>query len=154
MTKKKNPADLKKVGRPTDYKPEYCEKIIELGRLGMSKAQMAREFDVARMTLENWAAENPKFLDALTRARDLALAQWEDRGDQGLELQGFNAGLYAKIMSSRFPGDYSDHKKVELTGKDGAPLNSGGVFVIGGTMTPEEWEAAAKAQQAQITSGT
>lgn len=38
----------------------------------------------------------------------------------------------------------------ELTGKDGAPLD-GGVLVIGPVMSPEEWDAAAKEQQASLT---
>ena len=117
-------------GRPTDYRPEYCDQIIALGKRGMSKAQMAREFNVTRDTLDNWAKAHPEFLASFTHARDLSLAQWEDRGETGLGLAGFNGNLYAKIMAARFPGDYSDHKKVEVTGKDGAPLQAPTIIIV------------------------
>ncbi len=53
-------------GRPTDYRPEYCERVIELGRLGMSVVEMAADIGVARNTLEQlWPAANPEFLQAL-----------------------------------------------------------------------------------------
>lgn len=83
---------------------------------------MARDLDVARMTLDNWAGEHKDFLDAITRARDLALAFMEEKWLNGLDMAGFNSSLYAKLMSGMFPGDYSEHKKVEVTGKDGLPL--------------------------------
>ena len=56
------------MARPTDYQPSYCEDVIALGKQGKSKAQMAAHFDVSRQTIDNWAAANPEFLEALTRA--------------------------------------------------------------------------------------
>ncbi len=52
----------------------------------------------------------------------------------------------AKILGMDAP------EKKELTGKDGQPL-SGGTFVLPAVMTPEEWEAKAAEQQAQLTKG-
>lgn len=121
-TPRKKPEDKRKTGRPTDYRKEYCERLIEMGNLGYTKAMMARDLGVARMTLDNWASDHPEFLDAITRARDLALAFMEEKGLNGLDMAGFNSSLYAKLMSGMFPGDYSEHKKVEVTGKDGLPL--------------------------------
>lgn len=121
-TPRKKPEDKRKTGRPTDYRKEYCERLIEMGNLGYTKAMMARDLGVARMTLDNWASDHPEFLDALTRARDLSLAFMEEKGLAGLDMAGFNSSLYAKLMSGMFPGDYSEHKKVEVTGKDGLPL--------------------------------
>ncbi len=121
-TPRKKPEDKRKTGRPTDYRKEYCERLIEMGNLGYTKAMMARDLGVARMTLDNWASDHPEFLDALTRARDLSLAFMEEKGLAGLDMAGFNSSLYAKLMAGMFPGDYSEHKKVEVTGKDGQPL--------------------------------
>ena len=50
-------------GRPTDYRPEYCERVIELGRLGMSVVEMAADIGVARNKqnpadkVEQWPVE-------------------------------------------------------------------------------------------------
>jgi hypothetical protein len=103
---------MKQMGRPTDYDPGYCERAIELGRAGKSKAQIAADLDVARQTLDNWGAAHPEFLDALTRARDLAQAWWEDRGQHGLERPGFNASLWSKQVSCRFREDYTEKSEV------------------------------------------
>lgn len=120
--RKRKPNGKLDTGRPTDYRPEYCERVIEMGNLGFTKAMMARDLGVARNTLDNWMNDNPEFLSAFTRARDLSLAFMEEKGLNGLDMAGFNSSLYAKLMSCMFPGDYSEHKKVEVTGKDGLPL--------------------------------
>ena len=52
-------------GRPTDYKPEYCKRVIAMGKRGKSPAQMASALGVARQTIDNWGEKHPKFLDAL-----------------------------------------------------------------------------------------
>jgi hypothetical protein len=41
----------------------------------------------------------------------------------------------------------------EMTGPDGQPLNMGGVFVVPGVCSVEEWEAAAAKQQEDLVSG-
>ncbi|QIC52902.1 putative terminase small subunit [Brucella phage EF4] len=64
-------------GRPTLYRPEYCETVIELGKQGDSLAQMAAHFDVSRQTIENWASDHPEFLAALSRAKVHCQAWWE-----------------------------------------------------------------------------
>lgn len=111
------------MARPTDYRAEYCERVIELGREGKSHAQMAAAIGVARQTLYNWAAEHPAFLDAITYARDLSQAWWEEQAQSGIHLgSGFNASLWAKSMSARFPDDYTDRQRRELTGAGGGPI--------------------------------
>lgn len=99
-------------GRPTDYLPEYCERVVELGRAGKSHAQIAADLDVARMTLYRWAEAVPEFSDAITRARDLAQAWFEDKGQTGLDTSGFNASLWAKQVSCRFRDDYTDKQQI------------------------------------------
>ncbi len=110
------------IGRPTDYLPEYCERVVELGRQGKSQAQIAADLDVCRNTLKNWAAAHPEFLTAITRARDLSLAWWEDKAQNGLETSGFNASLWSRSMAARFPDDYTERKQTELTGRGGGPV--------------------------------
>lgn len=109
-------------GRPTDYRPEYCEQVIELGRQGKSPAQIAAALDVARATLGNWAEAHPEFLAALTRAYDLSQAWFEDKGQEGLGVQGFNANLWSKQVSARFRADYTETRKQEISGPDGGPV--------------------------------
>lgn len=117
MTEEKRP-----VGRPSEYRAEYCERVIELGRLGKSPSQIAAALDVARDSLYNWAETYPEFLAAFTRANHLAQAWFEDMGQQGLTTPGFNANLWSKQVSARFREDYTETQRREHTGKDGGAV--------------------------------
>lgn len=104
-------------GRPSGYRPEHCDLILKLGTEGKSKAQMARSLGVARQTLDNWAEAHTEFLDALTRARDLSLAWWEEQLEQGIWSKEFNATAYAFAMKNRFPDDYRDKHEHKVDAK-------------------------------------
>ena len=110
-------------GRPSLYKPEFCETVIDLGKQGYSKARMAAHFDVAKQTIDQWAKDYPEFSDALSQARTHAQAHWEERGYGGLENKNFNTPLYLGSMKSMFRDDYMDRTATEITGKDGDAID-------------------------------
>lgn len=110
------------VGRPTLYDPAHCDRVIELGKQGKSKVAIAVALGVVRQTLDDWCAVHPEFLGALTRAREESQAWWEEQGRIGLATPGFSASLWGKNVSCRFPDDWTDKSKQEITGKDGAAL--------------------------------
>jgi len=125
-TRRKRP-----VGRPTLYTLEMCDVVIALGMGdpedgysggGHSIAQMARHIGVAVDTMYEWKEKHPEFSEALSRAVNLSEAWWEDKAHAGINVQGFNGGLWKIVMSARFPKTYREPAKIELTGKDGAPL--------------------------------
>jgi hypothetical protein len=99
------------VGRPSLYRPEYCERVIQLGRDGCSPAEIASELDVDRMTLKNWADENPEFFAALTRAKTHEQAWWEKAGKSGMIADKFNAQVWTKSVSARFRDDYCEKRE-------------------------------------------
>lgn len=93
-------------GRPTKYTKTACTQIIECGRQGMCLAEMADELDVARATLFNWAEEHPEFLDAFTRAQELAESYWAKQLRTGLQKapSEFQGPANLKYMAQRFKG--------------------------------------------------
>jgi hypothetical protein len=103
-------------GRPTAYLPEYCERVIALGKEGKSKAQMAAEFDVARSTIDQWAEDYPEFSEAINRAMAHCQAWWEAKGQYGMETPGFNAAVWKKSVEARFREDYTERSEQKLTG--------------------------------------
>ncbi|KAB7765392.1 hypothetical protein [Xanthomonas sp. LMG 12461] len=109
-------------GRPTDYRPEYCQKVIELGKQGKSIVQMACELDVVKSTLYVWEETYPEFSDAFTRARQWSQYWWESQGQCGLTADKFNASLWSRSMAARFPDDYQERKGVELSAPGGGPI--------------------------------
>ena len=121
---KRNP-----VGRPTDYDPSYCEKVIELGAKGKSFEQMASQLSVSYRTLCNWRDTHEEFFHALREAQALECAWWEDMAQSYLveskEGEKLNTGLWSRSMAARFPKKYSEKVRQEITGADGAPLLKG-----------------------------
>lgn len=110
------------MSRPTLYLPEYCDQVIELGKQGKSVTQMACALDVHKDTLYEWAKVHEEFSDALTRAKQWSQNWWEDKGQGGLDTSGFNASLWSRSMAARFPDDYTERQKREVTGADGGPV--------------------------------
>lgn len=126
------------MARPTDYLPEYCDVVVELGKAGKSVTQMACALDVAKSTLYLWEQTYPEFSDALTRARQWSQDWWESKGQGGLDTSGFNSSLWSRSMAARFPEDYTERQKRELTGRDGGP-----VAIAAGDLTDEQLAAIA-----------
>ncbi len=104
------------MARPTDYKPEYCDHVIEWGAAGKSVTWMAASLDVSRDTIYEWVKVHAEFSDAITRAKAKAQAKWEDMGEMGCTMPGFNGSVWAKSMAARFPEEWRDNKAIELSG--------------------------------------
>lgn len=106
-------------GRPTLYRKKHCQTVIDLGRQGYSKVMMADYLDVSRDTMNEWAKHHIEFSDALTRAYEYAQAWHERLAAEGLRqpTSEFNAALFGKIMSARFPDDYREKRDIEHSGK-------------------------------------
>lgn len=123
------------MARPTKYLPEFCDTVVELGALGKSKAQMAAALGCDRASIDRWCDEHEEFCSAIARARDLAMAWWEDQGQQGMwqspEGEKLNPQLWSRSMAARFPDDYRESNKVELTGKNGGPMQASVIIATG-----------------------
>jgi hypothetical protein len=86
---------------------------------------MDADFDVARTTLETyWTAAHPEFHEAFARARELSQAWWERQGRENLGSERFQAALYSRSMSARFPADWRESKQLEHSGPGGQPIRS------------------------------
>lgn len=103
-------------GRPTDYRPEFCERVVEWGTIGKSKAWMAAKLGVCKRTIHLWEQRYPDFLSALDRAKALEQMWWEDSGQDGMTGDKFNGQVWGRSMAARFPDDWRESKAVDLTG--------------------------------------
>jgi transcriptional regulator with XRE-family HTH domain len=115
-------AEPRPVGRPSEYDPAFCERVIALGKEGKSRAEIASALDCSRTTLASWERNHPEFLNALQRANDESLAWWEKKARLGIDKgSAFNSTLWAKSVSGRFPAE-PYRERVQLTGKDDGPI--------------------------------
>lgn len=71
-------------GRPTDYKPEYCKKLIAHMTKGLSFESFAASIDSCKQTLYGWVDKFPEFLDAKRKGESKSLEWWEKAGQEGL----------------------------------------------------------------------
>ena len=114
-----------KTGRPTTYDPTLCAQIAEMGKLGLSRWQIGSRLGIAPSNLKNWEAVHEEFRTALEIARQDALDYYESLAQNHMiENPGgpkLNTGLWSRSMAARFPAEYRENSKVEVTGKnDGA----------------------------------
>lgn len=117
------------VGRPSKYDPSYCDKVIELGKLGKSFEQMASMIGVGITSFKRWRDEHEEFRTALEDAQGFAQTWWEDMGQSYLveskDTEKLNTGLWSRSMAARFPNNYSDRVKQEISGPNGTALKGG-----------------------------
>ena len=109
-------------GRPTKYRTEFCERVIEMGKQGYSKNEMACELGVTKVTLLEWAKEKDDFSYAFTRAQEESQTWWERQGRTNLETPGFQSSMWGRNMGARFPDEWREASKQEVSGPGGTPL--------------------------------
>jgi orotate phosphoribosyltransferase-like protein len=93
------------IGCPTDYRPEFCAKVVKLMRRGCSIEELAYELEVSKQTIYNWKAKYPEFFDAITLGTDFAEGKWQKIGRTNLKTKEFNNAMYQMQMRNRFGWD-------------------------------------------------
>ena len=90
-------------GRPTKYRPEYCEKIIKAMSKGLSKAAASAECGFSHDSLYRWEKKYPEFSDAIKEGEHQCMLFWEKAGIQGMmgKIKGFNATSWIFNMKNR-----------------------------------------------------
>jgi len=126
MTTKTSSKNGKFLGRPSTYNPAYCAQVIELGKQGLSKHQICAQLGFGVHNMYVWETEHEDFCRALEESRNNALKYWEDLAlNHIIENPGgprLNTGLWSRSMAARFPREYRENSKVEVTGKDGGAI--------------------------------
>jgi hypothetical protein len=108
-----------KVGRPTKYKEEYCNKLIEHMAEGYSFDSFAGIVEVHIDTLYEWAKVHKEFSDAKHIGTAKSMAWWEKIGRMGMvnEIPFFNDRIWRLNMINRFRTQWSDGTKNENNDK-------------------------------------
>jgi hypothetical protein len=69
----------KKVGRPTDYRPEFCARVVACMAQGYSLTAFAGEIGHHKAAVYRWLEQFPEFSEAVERGRAARLKAWEKR---------------------------------------------------------------------------
>lgn len=109
-------------GRPSKFHDGMCEIVIDLGKQGAGRAEMACELGISRETWTDWLnPESPRykvgFSDAVKVALEFSQAWWEKQGRlKTFDDKDFNATSYIFQMKNRFKDDWADRQVNEQTG--------------------------------------
>lgn len=109
-------------GRPTKYKPEYCQLLLEHCEKGLSFEAFAGVVRVCVDTLLEWANKHPEFSLAKKEASALSRLFWERLGIRiaAGQLKNANAAVYIFNMKNRFK--WRDRWNDEDGDTEGEPL--------------------------------
>ena len=91
------------VGRPSKYRPEYCEMLVQHMSMGMTFTSFAGhpEIRVCRDTLYEWEKVHPEFSDA--RKRGIAASEhfFLEAGFSSMfDKQNFNTTIWYMMMKN------------------------------------------------------
>jgi hypothetical protein len=67
-------------GRPTTYRPEYCDMLIEHMKQGFSFRSFGSKVAAGRATLYQWVDANAEFADAAQKGREACSTYYENLG--------------------------------------------------------------------------
>lgn len=99
-------------GRPTDYRPEYCQAVVEFMAEGYTATAFAGEIGVSRDTIYAWASKHHEFSDALRMGQAKSLRWWEERlRSNGMERIGSDSAI---IFALKNIGRHDWRDKVEI----------------------------------------
>lgn len=135
----------RKVGRPTDYKPEYVEQVFKLCLLRATDKEVADLFGVCEATVNTWKTEHPEFLDSMSAGREKADAEianslyWRAKGysHPDTHVSNYQGEVTLTPLMKHYPPDtaaaslwlrnrqparWRDKIDHEMYGKDGGPF--------------------------------
>ncbi|QDP48212.1 MAG: hypothetical protein Unbinned6437contig1000_66 [Prokaryotic dsDNA virus sp.] len=107
-------------GRPSDYKPEYCNAVIEHMKEGASLTSFAASINCARSTINVWMEANPEFSEAVKAGKAQCAAWWEGIGRKNAVEGGGNATLVIFGLKNMAGDDWREKQEIDHTSSDGS----------------------------------
>jgi hypothetical protein len=111
----KDEEEASKVGRPSLYRPEYVEQVVEFCAQGFSLTGFAGEIGVSRDTISEWARAHPEFSVAVSRAKARRALWWEKQAIN-VALDGGSSSRATMVifgLKNHAPDDYRDKTERE-----------------------------------------
>lgn len=119
---------MAKVGRPTKYKKEYCELLIEHMTKGLSFESFGGVIGTHKKCLYDWAEKYPEFSYAKELGTEKSRLFWEEQGVEGLwvtterngnivKTKSMNAAVWRMNMMNRFRWSDKVDQETQVSGK-------------------------------------
>jgi len=96
------------------FKPEMCNRMIELGKEGASQKMMFAEIGINKNVAETWKKNHEEFADALETAKTHSQAYWEREILANVNNKGFNSRLAEIALRGQFQEDYRETRDTKI----------------------------------------
>lgn len=127
-------------GRPTKYKPEYCQQLIDWMKAGNSFWTFASTIPCTIDTISRWSMEHKDFSEAKKIGRVHEQKWWDDLHRRAAATGEGNPTMIVWAQKNKFPKYYK-----ERLGKQQSDVNIKQTLAMTGdfkslvaTMTPEQ----------------
>lgn len=106
--KKESSTSKRPVGRPTAYKPEYCQGIIDHCKKGGTFTEYAEEIGHHTSIFDDWSEKIPEFRLAKKKAKQAAENWMIKVGRMGMmgvktpQMPNFQPAMWMFMMKARF----------------------------------------------------
>lgn len=106
---------MAKLGRPTKYRPEMCDKVIKHMSQGYSKEATAAYLGINQDTLYDWIKTNKIFSEAIKQGQAKSLLFWEAMGIDGAmgDIEKFNVSSWIFNMKNRHGWKDKSDKEID-----------------------------------------
>jgi len=135
-------------GRPSTYRPELGQELIQAMATGLSAEAAAAKIGIGARTLFTWQQQHPEFLQAVQEGRNQALLFWEQRAIAVAHGKPGNSQMITLALKNRSraaSGWHHDVTKTELTGADGGAIQTEVKTTIDASALAPEARAALRA---------
>jgi hypothetical protein len=95
-------------GRPTKYKAEYCEQLVEHMREGQSFWTFAAKIEVTWETLSEWCRVHQDFSEAKKLGRVLEMQWWDNLHRRCAATGDGNMTAIVWAQKNKFPAHYKE----------------------------------------------
>jgi hypothetical protein len=109
-----------------EFKPEMCDQLIELGKVGASQKMMFASIGISSTAAQTFKKNHPEFAEALDMAITHSQAYWETQLLANVENKAFNSRVAEIALRGQFPSDYRDDKNNKLEVKADVVLDFSG----------------------------
>jgi hypothetical protein len=99
------------MGRPSEYKPEYCQAVIKAMSEGVSLSGFAGMIGVSRPTIYEWQTEHSEFSNAVARAKAARVLWWELKLMRSTKGAQTTASIFA--LRNADPTEWRDVRSVQ-----------------------------------------
>lgn len=99
------------------FKPEMCDRMIELGKEGASQKMMFAEIGINKDVANTWKKNYPEFADGLATAVTHSQAYWEREILANVNNKAFNSRLAEIALRGQFQEDYRETRDTKIDAK-------------------------------------